>query len=81
MNLSGRGSKLNGIASAEIWNILDKMLELRSSAFSDPCKFGCFLVMDPNNPTSVNSATRYWGCAIQAGAQVSGAFGIAPPHI
>lgn len=32
--------------------------------------------MDPNNPTSVNSASRYWGCAIQAGAQVSGAFGI-----
>jgi arsenite-transporting ATPase len=33
-------------------------------------------VIDPNNPTSVNSALRYWGCTIQAGAQVSGAFGI-----
>lgn len=32
--------------------------------------------MDPNNPTSVNSALRYWGCTIQAGAQVSGAFGL-----
>jgi len=32
--------------------------------------------MDPNSPTSVNSALRYWGCTIQAGAQVSGAFGI-----
>lgn len=32
--------------------------------------------MDPINPTSVNSALRYWGCTIQAGAQVSGAFGI-----
>ena len=47
-----------------------------SSAFSNPQRFGCFLVMDPNNPTSVNSALRYWGCTIQAGAQVSGAFGI-----
>lgn len=47
-----------------------------SSAFSNPQKFGCFLVMDPNNPTSINSALRYWGCTIQAGAQVSGAFGI-----
>jgi hypothetical protein len=52
-----------------------------SSAFSEPHKFGCFLVMDPNSPISVNSALRYWGCAIQAGAQVSGAFGIAPPHL
>jgi len=32
--------------------------------------------MDPNSPTSINSALRYWGCTIQAGAQVSGAFGI-----
>lgn len=32
--------------------------------------------MDPNNPTSVNSALRYWGCTIQAGVQVSGAFGL-----
>lgn len=47
-----------------------------SSAFSNPQRFGCFLVMDPNNPISVNSALRYWGCTIQAGAQVSGAFGI-----
>lgn len=33
-------------------------------------------MIDPNNPTSVNSALRYWGCTIQAGSQVSGAFGI-----
>lgn len=32
--------------------------------------------MDPNNPISVNSALRYWGCTIQAGGQVSGAVGI-----
>lgn len=37
--------------------------------------------MDPNNPTSVNSALRYWGCAIQAGAQVSGAFGVRQKNI
>lgn len=44
--------------------------------FAEPHKFGCYLVMDPDNPISVNCALRYWGCAIQAGAQVSGAFGI-----
>lgn len=37
--------------------------------------------MDPSNPTSVNSALRYWGCTIQAGAQVSGAFGISSPYL
>ncbi|KAG8652273.1 hypothetical protein MANES_06G073100v8 [Manihot esculenta] len=80
MNLGGRGYS-NGIASAEIWDNLERMLERGSSAFSDPCKFGCFLVMDPSNPTSVNSALRYWGCTIQAGAQVSGAFGISSPYL
>lgn len=52
-----------------------------SSAFADPHKFGCFLVMDPNNPISVNSALRYWGCTIQAGAQVAGAYGFGSPHL
>lgn len=52
-----------------------------SSAFSGSEKFGCFLVMDPDNPTSVTCALRYWGCAIQAGAHVSGALGIASPHL
>lgn len=56
-------------------------LQRGSSAFSEPCKFGCFLAMDPNSPISVNSALRYWGCAIQAGAQVSGAVGISSPHL
>ena len=37
-------------------------------------------MVDPNNPTSVSSALQYWGCAIQAGAQVSGAFGTASPY-
>lgn len=32
--------------------------------------------MDLNNPMSINSALCYWGCAVQAGALVSGAFGV-----
>lgn len=35
---------------------------------------GCFLVMDPANRASVESALRYWGRTLQAGAKVSGAF-------
>ncbi|XP_027359967.1 uncharacterized protein At1g26090, chloroplastic isoform X2 [Abrus precatorius] len=76
MKISSNKSYFNGRMSSEIWDTLDQMLEKGSSAFSNPKRFGCFLVMDPNNPTSVNSALRYWGCTIQAGAQVSGAFGI-----
>lgn len=38
-------------------------------------------MMDLENPTSVNSALRYWGCAIQAGAHISGALSIASPHL
>nr|KYP48743.1 hypothetical protein KK1_029545 [Cajanus cajan] len=76
MKISSRKSYFNGKMSSEIWDSLDHMLERGSSAFSNPQKFGCLLVMDPNNPTSVNSALRYWGCTIQAGAQISGAFGI-----
>lgn len=30
--------------------------------------------MDPNNPMSVKSALRYWGCTIQAGSHASAAF-------
>lgn len=52
-----------------------------SSAFSEPQKFGCYLVIDPDNPASVATALRYWGCSIQAGAQVSGAFAIASRHV
>ncbi|TKY69414.1 Arsenical pump ATPase [Spatholobus suberectus] len=76
MRISSSRSYFNGKMSSEIWDTLDQMLEKGSSAFSNPQKFGCFLVMDPNNPTSIKSALRYWGCTIQAGAQVSGAFGI-----
>lgn len=52
-----------------------------SSAFSEPSKFGCFIVMDPTSPASVQSALRYWGCTIQAGAQISGAFAFISSHV
>lgn len=48
-----------------------------SSFITNPELFGCYLVMNLNDPISLNSALRYWGCAVQAGALVSGAFGIA----
>ncbi|KAI5436595.1 hypothetical protein KIW84_022919 [Lathyrus oleraceus] len=76
MRISSTRSYLNWRMSSETWDNLDQLLEKGSSAFSNSQRFGCFLVMDPNNPTSVNSALRYWGCTIQAGAQVSGAFGL-----
>ncbi|KAK7306967.1 hypothetical protein VNO77_39625 [Canavalia gladiata] len=76
MRISSSRSYFSGKMSSEIWDTLDQMLERGSSAFLNPKRFGCFLMMDPNNPTLVNSALRYWGCAIQAGAQVSGALGI-----
>ncbi|KAG6624099.1 hypothetical protein CIPAW_16G002500 [Carya illinoinensis] len=81
MSISGSRSYLNGKMSAEVWDTLEQMLESGSSIFSEPHKFGCFLVMHPNSPISVNSALRYWGCTIQAGAQVSGAFGIDSPNL
>lgn len=49
------------------------MLQKGSSAFAEPRKFSCYIVMDPTSPASVQSALRYWGCTIQAGAQISGA--------
>lgn len=57
------------------------MVQRGSSGFTEPQKFGCFLVLDPDNPASINSALRYWGCTIQAGAQISGAFAIASPNL
>lgn len=55
------------------------VLQRVSSVFADPHRFASYLVMDPNNPASLNSALRYWGCAIQAGAQVSGALSSVSP--
>ncbi|KAI8539230.1 hypothetical protein RHMOL_Rhmol09G0165400 [Rhododendron molle] len=80
ISLSGRDSPLNGKMSAEIWDNLEQTLKRGSSVFEETSRFGCYLVMDPNSPTSVNSALRFWGCAIQAGAKVSGAFGVASPN-
>ncbi|KAM7276386.1 hypothetical protein ACFE04_018252 [Oxalis oulophora] len=86
-------SPLNGSTSSEIWDIMEQLLEAGilneslyymqqgSSAFKDPRKFGCFLVMDPKSKVSVNSALHYWGCTIQAGAQVSGALAISSPNL
>ncbi|XP_057810109.1 uncharacterized protein At1g26090, chloroplastic isoform X2 [Salvia miltiorrhiza] len=76
LSLSGNAVKLTGRTSSEIWDYLEQTLEKGSSIFAEPHKFGCYLVMNPDNPISLNSASRYWGCAIQAGAQISGAFGI-----
>lgn len=56
-----------------------RLLQRGSSLFAEPHRFACYLVMDPNSPASLNSALRYWGCTIQAGAQVSGAFSTVPP--
>ncbi|KAF8399175.1 hypothetical protein HHK36_015040 [Tetracentron sinense] len=80
MRLTGSGSRLDGKMSGEIWDKVERILERASANFAQPSKFGCYIVMDPSSTTSVNSALRYWGCAIQAGAPVSGAFGFAPPQ-
>ncbi|KAK1423172.1 hypothetical protein QVD17_18467 [Tagetes erecta] len=69
-------SGFNGQLSGEIWDKIEGLLEKGSSFITNPELFGCYLVMNLNDPMSLNSALRYWGCAVQAGALVSGAFGI-----
>ncbi|KAK9934828.1 hypothetical protein M0R45_021957 [Rubus argutus] len=81
MSISSSKAPFHGKMSAEIWDTVENMLEKGSSGFTEPQKFGCFLVLDPDNPASINSALRYWGCTIQAGAQISGAFAIASPNL
>ncbi|OWM75810.1 hypothetical protein CDL15_Pgr009454 [Punica granatum] len=76
MSLTDSQSVLNSNTSTRIWDTLEEMLLRGSSAFLEQHKFGCFIVMDPHNPVSVDSAIRYWGRTIQSGGQVSGAFGI-----
>ena len=51
------------------WLLMQRVVE----TFQDPKRFSCFLVTNPNNPISVDTALRYWGCATQAGAYVAGA--------
>ncbi|GLT73105.1 hypothetical protein SLA2020_449860 [Shorea laevis] len=72
-------TQFNGRMSAEIWDSLEQFLERGSSAVSEPNRFGCFLMINPKNQLSLHTALRYWGCAIQAGTQVSGVFGIPLP--
>ncbi|CAN8313251.1 unnamed protein product [Cochlearia groenlandica] len=76
MNISGNKSPFEGMTSSAMWDTLERFLETGASTFRDPDRFRSFLVMDPNNPMSVKSALRYWGCTIQAGSHASAAFGI-----
>ncbi|XP_010262674.1 PREDICTED: uncharacterized protein At1g26090, chloroplastic [Nelumbo nucifera] len=78
MKLSGGRMRFDGRMSAEIWEDFELILERASVSFTEPSKFGCFLTMNPSCPLSVNAALHYWGCAIQAGAQISGAFCFTP---
>ncbi|KAL6011037.1 hypothetical protein ACLOJK_001481 [Asimina triloba] len=71
------GSGVNGGTAAEIWDNIESILEKASASFCDPSKFSCYVVMDPTNAASITSALRYWGCAIQAGVQISGMFAFA----
>lgn len=79
VSISSRRPRFTGKMSSEVWDDLGQTLERVSSVFADPRRFACYLVMDPNSPASSNSALRYWGCAIQAGAQVSGAVSTVSP--
>lgn len=75
-NVGTSSSGFNGQLSGEIWDKLEHMLENGSSFITKSELFGCYLVMDLNDPMSLNAALRYWGCAVQAGALVSGVFGV-----
>ncbi|GMH01849.1 hypothetical protein Nepgr_003688 [Nepenthes gracilis] len=77
---SSNGPIFDGKLSSEIWDYIETFLERKSSAFAQPEKFGCYIVMNPCSKINVDTAIRYWGCTLQAGAQVSGAFAIASPH-
>ncbi|WZZ45589.1 hypothetical protein YC2023_041848 [Brassica napus] len=76
MNISGNKSPFDGQTSAAMWDTLERFLETGASTLRDPDRFRSFLVMDLNNPMSVKSALRYWGCTIQAGSHASAAFAI-----
>ncbi|CAH8349629.1 unnamed protein product [Eruca vesicaria subsp. sativa] len=76
MNLSGNKSPFDGQTTAAMWDTLERFLETGASTLRDTERFRSFLVMDPNNPMSVKSALRYWGCTIQAGSHASAAFAI-----
>ncbi|KAG0587022.1 hypothetical protein KC19_2G134900 [Ceratodon purpureus] len=57
----------------EIWDATNRILQRVVETFQDPNRFSCFLVTNPSNSISVDTALRYWGCATQAGVHVAGA--------
>ncbi|KAJ0247548.1 Uncharacterized protein HA466_0159930 [Hirschfeldia incana] len=76
MNISGNKSPFDGQTSAAMWDTLERFLETGAATLRDTDRFRSYLVMDPNNPMSVKSALRYWGCTIQAGSHASAALAI-----
>ncbi|KAJ4879767.1 hypothetical protein Rs2_36821 [Raphanus sativus] len=81
MNISGNKSPFDGQTSPAMWDTLERFLETGASTLRDADRFKGFLVMDPNNPMSVKSALRYWGCTIQAGSHASAAFAISSSNL
>nr|XP_027095526.1 uncharacterized protein At1g26090, chloroplastic isoform X2 [Coffea arabica] len=80
LSFSSGGANANVQLSSEVWDHLEKTLERGSAFFQKLQKFSCYIVMNQDSQLSVMSALRYWGCAIQAGVQVSGAFAFASPN-
>ncbi|KAJ4808122.1 P-loop containing nucleoside triphosphate hydrolases superfamily protein [Rhynchospora pubera] len=72
------GRRSEGKTSSEIWSEIEGLIEKTSLWLTNHKNFGCYIVMDVTQLTSVSAALRYWGCAIQAGTHVSGAFGFLP---
>lgn len=60
-------------STSEIWEATNRILLRVVETFQDPQRFSCFLVTNPTNAISVDTALRYWGCATQAGIHVAGA--------
>lgn len=58
--------------TSEIWEATNRILQRVVETFQDPKRFACFLVTNPSNSISVDTALRYWGCATQAGVHVAG---------
>ncbi|KAJ3686003.1 hypothetical protein LUZ61_015167 [Rhynchospora tenuis] len=73
VRMHGRTSE--GKTSSEIWTEIEGLIEKTSLWLTNHKNFGCYIVMDLTQLASVSAALRYWGCAIQAGTHVSGAFG------
>ncbi|XP_078439254.1 P-loop containing nucleoside triphosphate hydrolases superfamily protein [Wolffia australiana] len=74
-SMGSSGVSIDGKTSTEIWDNIEQNLQKASAFFTDPSRFRSFLVVDPRSQLSISSGLRYWGCAIQAGARISGVFG------